>query len=117
MKKLLFLFCGVLLLAGCRSVPENLPPIELKSTSSVRIVIPAEHANPGIDVFLRQCADVIRRGLKETLNIDAPVEIEGKRRAFAGHTIFLGRTKAIRNIGLDPAKFEERGAVVASLGV
>ena len=73
MKKLLFVFCGVLLLAGCRSVPEKASPIELKSTSSVRIVIPAEHANPGIETFLRQCAGVIRRGLKETLTIDAPV--------------------------------------------
>ncbi|MBQ7696920.1 MAG: DUF4838 domain-containing protein [Lentisphaeria bacterium] len=116
MKKLLFVFCGVLLLAGCRSVPEKASPIELKSTSSVRIVIPAEHANPGIETFLRQCAGVIRRGLKETLNIDAPVEIEGKRQNFAGHTIFLGRTKAILNIGLDPVGFEERGAVVASRG-
>lgn len=114
MKKLLFLFCGLLLLAGFRSRAENVSPIELNGTSSVRIVIPAEHANPGIETFLRQCAGVIRRGLKETLNIDAPVEIEGKERPFEGHTIFLGRTEAIRKIGLDPAGFEERGAVVAS---
>ncbi len=116
MKKLLFIFCGGLLLAGCRSVPEKAAPIELKSTSSVRIVIPAGHANPGIETFLRQCAGVIRQGLKETLSIDAPVEIEGQRREFDGHTIFLGRTKAIRDIGLDPAGFGERGAVVASRG-
>ena len=114
MKKLLCLFCGLLLLAGYRIGAESISPIELNSSCSVRIVIPSEHANQGIEPFLRQCADLIRRGLAETLNVDATVEVEGKERSFEGHTIFLGRTEAIRKIGLDPVGFEERGAVVAS---
>ena len=90
MKHFLLLVCtAALLLSGCRSVPENVPPIELRSTSSVRIVIPAEHANPGIDKFLKDAAAVIQQGLAETLGIKAKVEIEGKSGAFKGSTIFL----------------------------
>ena len=119
MKKLLFTLAGaLLLLTGCQSAPDTTgaPPIELKKGSAVRIVIPAEHANPGIESFLRQCAGVIKRGLKETLDIDAPIEVEGKRFGFKGSTIFLGNTEAIRGIGFEPFKFENFDAVVATRG-
>ena len=117
MKHFLLLVCAAaLLLSGCRSVPENVPPIELRSTSSVRIVIPAEHANPGIDKFLKDAAAVIQQGLAETLGIKAKVEIEGKSGAFKGTTIFLGNTRAIRGIGIEPLKFENFNAVIATRG-
>ncbi|MBR4673025.1 MAG: DUF4838 domain-containing protein [Victivallales bacterium] len=129
MKKHLLTLCSILLLmTACKSVPEtknlqtgklqtgSLPFIELTKSSAVRIVIPAEHANPGIETFLQQCANVIRRGLKETLGIDAPVEVEGKRNAFEGHTFFLGNTQAIRSIGFEPATFENFDAVIATRG-
>ncbi|MBR7139467.1 MAG: DUF4838 domain-containing protein [Lentisphaeria bacterium] len=117
MKHFLLLVCAAaLLLSGCRSVPENVPPIELRSTSSVRIVIPAEHANPGIDRFLKDAAAVIQQGLAETLGIKAKVEIEGKSGAFKGTTIFLGNTRAIRGIGIEPLKFENFNAVIATRG-
>ena len=77
MKKMFLLLWGAaLLLAGCQSAPENVPAIELTSESAVRIVIPAEHANPGIDKFLKDGAAVIQKGLSETLGITANVEVK-----------------------------------------
>ena len=117
MKKIALLLLGAaLFLAGCQSAPESLPPIELKSTSAVRIVIPAEHANPGIDKFLKDGAALIQKGLAETLGIRAALEIEGQKHNFKGTTIFLGNTKAIRGIGIEPLKFENFNAVIATRG-
>ena len=115
MKKILFLICAAaLLLSGCRSsAPQNVPPIELRQNSAVRIVIPAEHANPGIEVFLKKAASVIQKGFAETLGVKVKVEVEGKNHAFKGTTIFLGNTKAIRGIGIEPLKFENFNAVIA----
>ena len=117
MKKSLLMLCGAaLLLAGCQSAPENIPAIELTSASAVRIVIPAEHANPGIDKFLKDGAAVIQKGLSETLGITANVEVEGKSHNFKGTSIFLGNTKAIRGIGIEPQNFENFNAVIATRG-
>ena len=118
MKKILFLLCAAaLLLSGCRSsAPQNVPPIELRQNSAVRIVIPAEHANPGIEVFLKKAASVIQKGFTETLGVKVKVEVEGKNHAFKGTTIFLGNTKAIRGIGIEPLKFENFNAVIATRG-
>ncbi|MBE6370535.1 MAG: DUF4838 domain-containing protein [Lentisphaerae bacterium] len=116
MKKLLFLLGCALLLAGCRNVPETASPIELKKDSSVRIVIPAEHATRGIEGFLRQCAGIVRRGLKETVGINASIEVEGRKSGFSGTTIYLGNTQAIRRIGIFPAEFQNFDAVIATRG-
>ena len=92
MKKQFFTFLGILLLlaSSCRNVQtsgsiseDGRPPsIQLTHASAVRIVIPAEHANPGMEVFLQQCADIIKRGLGDVImnavEIAALYEKQGK---------------------------------------
>jgi len=117
MKKLLLLLCGAaLLLAGCQTAPKSVPPLVLKKSSAVRIVYPATHANPGIEVFLRKAAATIQRGLAETIGVKAAIEVEGKNTKFKGTTIYLGNTKAIQALGIKPLEFENFNAVIASCG-
>ena len=119
MKKIVLMFCAAAaLLTGCQSgpAPKNVPPLVLKKGDAVRIVYSARQANPGIEVFLNKAALIIQRGLAETIGVKASIETEGQNPAFKGTTIYLGDTKAIRSIGIEPLKFENFNAVVAVCG-
>lgn len=116
-KNLLLLLCGAsLLLAGCLSAPRSVPPVVLTKSSSVRIVYASKQANPGIERFLNDAALMIQRGLAETIGVKAAIEKEGANPKFKGYTIYLGNTKAIRGIGIEPLKFENFNAVIATRG-
>ena len=107
----LFIFAAAALctLAGCRSVPRDVPPIELKPGSAVRIAVPAKQD-------LTEAAALIRKGFAETIGIDAVIEPEGKRHGFKGTTIFLGSTKALSGIGFEPQKIKNFHAVIVTCG-
>lgn len=109
----MFFFAAALcVLAGCRSVPRDVPPVELKPGSTVRIVVPAKQPLP-------EAAALIRKGLEGTIGVNAVVESEGQRHGFNGFkgtTFFLGDTKAIRGIGFEPRKIDKFHAVIVTCG-
>ena len=98
------------MLAGCRSVPRDVPPIELKKGSTVRIVLPAEE-----NAQLQKAAVLIQKRLERS-GVKTVVEAEGRRYAFKGTTVFLGNTRAFRGIGFDPGEMKSFHAVIATRG-
>ena len=80
--------------------------------SDFRIILPAAHPNPGIDLYLRQAADRLRSAVKEASGADLPIMKEDSGEA-KSPAIYIGNTEAARKAGFNPAAFQDFSYLIA----
>lgn len=119
MKELLsFIFAvgsSLLLSASAGPGPAGEHDLVITAKSACQIVLPDEHADKQTGVYLERTARLLQKGFRETLGADFPVVTESRMDKKLP-AIYLGKTRAIRALGFDLARFRNFESVILERG-
>ncbi|MBR2372649.1 MAG: hypothetical protein IKA87_00295 [Lentisphaeria bacterium] len=113
MKKIFLLFVpALLLLAGCHTPPESLPPITLRPDSRLQIVLPEKN-----EKALTASALLLQRKLAEYPGIKTVIAAERNIKRSGYRSLFIGPAEALAAVGVNWAEAPEKAyGVIISCG-